>query len=280
MMKKILAVFLMLICCISLFGCGLSPKEEAEKFHEKYFKQEYSNKFLEEVHVALNKAYEQYGQTRDADKAFVSSFPYSEKLNTIIDKATNEKIENKEIFPLKDCFTNLLTETNKLYDALGSNDKSNYNNRLKAFNKAAFNYNNEYSKITTGKGIPVMNTNIGQLYAYVASDVAFAITDINTPWLRVQHLEKNPLFCDVFGIMIDQDNLAIGVLQVQKEVNDVVSNMDGIVEDVVSDGKLSNMWLIDEMKGAAVALLNIFGRFSGRKKETACAGTQTVSRMF
>ena len=25
-----------------------------------------------------------------------------------------------------------------------------------------------------------MNTNIGQLYAYVASDVAFAITDINT----------------------------------------------------------------------------------------------------
>lgn len=180
MMKKILAVFLMLICCISLFGCGLSPKEEAEKFHEKYFKQEYSNKFLEEVHVALNKAYEQYGQTRDADKAFVSSFPYSEKLNTIIDKAKNEKIENKEIFPLKDCFTNLLTETNKLYDALGSNDKSNYNNRLKAFNKAAFNYNNEYSKITTGKGIPVMNTNIGQLYAYVASDVAFAITDINT----------------------------------------------------------------------------------------------------
>lgn len=101
-----------------------------------------------------------------------------------------------------------------------------------------------------------------------------------TPWLRVQHLEKNPLFCDVFGIMIDQDNLAIGVLQVQKEVNDVVSNMDGIVEDVVSDGKLSNMWLIDEMKGAAVALLNIFGRFSGRKKETACAGTQTVSRMI
>lgn len=87
------------------------------------------------------------------------------------------------------------------------------------------------------------------------------------PWLRVQHLEKNPLFCDVFGIMIDQDNLAIGVLQVQKEVNDVVSNMDGIVEDVVSDGKLSNMWLIDEMKGAAVALLNIFGRFSGRKKK-------------
>lgn len=101
-----------------------------------------------------------------------------------------------------------------------------------------------------------------------------------TPWLRVQHLEKNPVFCDVFGIMLDQDNLGLCVLTMQKEVNDVVDKMDDIVEDVVEDGKITRFSLISEMRGAAVALLNIFGRFSGRKKETACAGTQTVSRMF
>lgn len=104
----------------------------------------------------------------------------------------------------------------------------------------------------------------------------------HTPWLRVQHLEKNPVFCDVFGIMIDQDNLAIGVLTMQKEVNDVVNNMDDIVEDVVEDGKITRFNLISEMQGAAVALLNIVGRLPSvmTKKETACAGTQTVSRMF
>lgn len=103
-----------------------------------------------------------------------------------------------------------------------------------------------------------------------------------TPWLRVQHLEKNPLFCDVFGIMIDQDNLGLCVLTMQKEVNDVVEKMDDIVEDVVEDGKITRFSLISEMRGAAVALLNIVGRLpSGHiKKETACAGTQAASRMF
>ena len=103
-----------------------------------------------------------------------------------------------------------------------------------------------------------------------------------TPWLRVQHLEKNPVFCDVFGIMIDQDNLGLCVLTMQKEVNDVVDKMDDIVEDVVEDGKITRGSLISEMRGAAVALLNIVGRLPAVhiKKETACAGTQTVSRMF
>ena len=103
-----------------------------------------------------------------------------------------------------------------------------------------------------------------------------------TPWLRVQHLEKNPVFCDVFGIMLDQDNLGLCVLTMQKEVNDVVDKMDDIVEDVVEDGKITRFSLISEMRGAAVALLNIVGRLSSGhiKKETACAGTQAASRMF
>ena len=82
--------------------------------------------------------------------------------------------------------------------------------------------------------------------------------------------------------MLDQDNLGLCVLTMQKEVNDVVDKMDDIVEDVVEDGKMTRFSLISEMRGAAVALLNIVGRLpSGHiKKETACAGTQAASRMF
>ena len=178
-MKKLFAVLLMFICCISLFGCGVSPKEEAEKFHEKYYKQEMKAFFQEHEKIA-KESYSKYGNTQAGDKAFIANFHYADKLNNIINKVNNEKFENQEIIPLKDYFINILTETNKFYDILASNDKANYNSSQRDVLKAAFKYNNEYSKITTGKGIPVMNTNIGQLYAYTASDVAFAITDIRT----------------------------------------------------------------------------------------------------
>ena len=73
--------------------------------------------------------------------------------------------------------------------------------------------------------------------APVQDEMALKMSKLyHTPWLRVQHLEKNPVFCDVFGIMIDQDNLGLCVLTMQKEVNDVVEKMDDIVEDVVEDG--------------------------------------------
>ena len=44
--------------------------------------------------------------------------------------------------------------------------------------------------------------------APVQDEMALKMSKLyHTPWLRVQHLEKNPVFCDVFGIMIDHANL-------------------------------------------------------------------------
>lgn len=96
-----------------------------------------------------------------------------------------------------------------------------------------------------------------------------------TPWLRVQHLQKNVAFCDIFGLIPESSTLAFGVLQMQKEVSDVVGVLPAIISDVVNQSRVSSH-LISELREAAVALLSIFGRET--KKETACAGTQTVSR--
>ena len=98
-----------------------------------------------------------------------------------------------------------------------------------------------------------------------------------TPWLRGQHLQKNVVFCDIFGLIPESPTLAFGVLQMQKEVSDVVGVLPAIISDVVNQSRVSSH-LISELREAAVALLSIFGRET--KKETACAGTQTVSRIY
>lgn len=96
-----------------------------------------------------------------------------------------------------------------------------------------------------------------------------------TPWLRVQHLQKNVVFCDIFELIPESPTLAFGVLQVQKEVGDVVGVLPTIINEVVSKSIISSH-LISELREAAVALLSIFGREA--KKETACAVTQTDSQ--
>ena len=95
-----------------------------------------------------------------------------------------------------------------------------------------------------------------------------------TPWLRVQHLQKNVVFCDIFELIPESPTLAFGVLQVQKEVGDVVDAMPGIINNVIQNENFGETILRD-LREAAVALISIFGRET--KKETACAGTQTAS---
>lgn len=97
-----------------------------------------------------------------------------------------------------------------------------------------------------------------------------------TPWLRVQHLQNNVIFCDIFGIIPDSPNLAFGVLQMQKEVGDVVGVIPSIINDVVSHSKVRSH-LVAELREAAVALLGVLGRET--KKESACAVTQTDSQL-
>lgn len=38
-----------------------------------------------------------------------------------------------------------------------------------------------------------------------------------TPWLRVQHLQRNVVFCDVFGLIPPADDLAVNMLRAQKK---------------------------------------------------------------
>lgn len=95
-----------------------------------------------------------------------------------------------------------------------------------------------------------------------------------TPWLRVQHLQKNVVFC----VWADsrKPDISFWCTTNAKEVSDVVGVLPAIISDVVNQSRVSSH-LISELREAAVALLSILGE-KQKKKETACAGTQTVSR--
>lgn len=180
MMKKLLlAIMAIFVFAMCIAGCGTSPKEEAQAFNEKFFKEEFQNKYGKEFNEAMNKYFEQYGETREADIALASNFPYAEKLNAIITNAQNTKIENKEVEPLKAKFIVVLQNQIYLLDLLKQNETTGNETVFQKMPQSIFDYKNEYAKITTGQGLPVMNTNIGQLYAHVASDVSFAVTNVS-----------------------------------------------------------------------------------------------------
>lgn len=54
-----------------------------------------------------------------------------------------------------------------------------------------------------------------------------------TPWLRVQHLKRNVVFCDVFGLIPPADDLAVNMLRAQKEVGEVVELFPQMVAKTV-----------------------------------------------
>lgn len=77
-------------------------------------------------------------------------------------------------------------------------------------------------------------------------------------------MQKNVVFCDIFGLIPESPTLAFGVLQMQKEVSDVVGVLPAIISDVVNQSRVSSH-LISELREAAVALLSIFGRETKKK---------------
>lgn len=79
-----------------------------------------------------------------------------------------------------------------------------------------------------------------------------------TPWLRVQHLEKNVVFCDIFKLVPPADNGAINVLRAQKEVNDIVALFPKMVEKAVQKKHLGDT-LLKECREGAQALLVLIG---------------------
>lgn len=178
-MKKILLVLLSLFSVLIFTGCGgPSPKEEAKQFNETYYVQGFKKELMAEFRKTMNDAITKHGNSEEADKAIIAS-GIPQKFKDSIEKIKQAKIENKEVEPLKNKLIKIEETFIALFDIVEKNDANNVDQTLKNKDKAEFDYENEYSKITTGKGLPVFNTPIGQLYAEEASNVLFTITNVS-----------------------------------------------------------------------------------------------------
>lgn len=91
----------------------------------------------------------------------------------------------------------------------------------------------------------------------------------HAPWLRVQHLQRNVVFCDIFGIVPDMSSNAMNVLRAQKEVGEVVSLFPQIVEKAIQKAHLGSK-LIQECREGAQALLVLVGMEVGQKEKLPC----------
>lgn len=179
-MKKLLLVLLTLFIVLSIAGCGgPSPKEEAKQFNETYYVQGWKNGIIKECNETINTIRNKYGQTANIDKILATESDIPQKVNSYLDTVKNIKIENKEIEPLKEKFTIVVNNYNNMLIGLANNDMNAARSAYNQIERGVFDYKNEYSKITTGKGLPVFNTPIGQLYAEEASNVLFTITDVS-----------------------------------------------------------------------------------------------------
>lgn len=178
-MRKIIFLVLALLTLL-VAGCGdPTPKEEAEQINQKFFVEGFQN-VVDESHKKYMEIEKQYGKTREADKA-LSKSDVPKKIADFTNTVKNIEVKNKEVLPLKEKLYALVNNFNSMFIAIQNEDKAQLDACNNAVNKLGFDYKNELAKITTGKPLPVMNTPNGQLYAYIASDVYFAISDISTP---------------------------------------------------------------------------------------------------
>lgn len=89
-----------------------------------------------------------------------------------------------------------------------------------------------------------------------------------TPWLRVQHLMKNVVFCDIFGIVPPASDNALNILRAQKEVGEVVQLFPKMVAKAVQKKRLGDE-LIKECREGAQALLVLIGMECEKPREQA-----------
>lgn len=114
----------------------------------------------------------------------------------------------------------------------------------------------------------------------VPDDMVLRMVSVyRTPWLRVQHLAKNPVFRDLFAGRLDvevgkQEPEAMGALRLQKELTDVAGHLPCITQKIL-DGTSIGPVIIKDLKEVTIAALN-FIAFS-KNSEAACAPTQTAS---
>lgn len=88
------------------------------------------------------------------------------------------------------------------------------------------------------------------------------------PWLRVQHLMKNVVFCDIFGIVPPASDNALNILRAQKEVGEVVQLFPKMVAKAVQKKRLGDE-LIKECREGAQALLVLIGMECEKPREQA-----------
>lgn len=108
----------------------------------------------------------------------------------------------------------------------------------------------------------------------VPDDVVLKMSNLyQTPWLRVQHLQRNIVFCDIFGLVpVQVENKAANVLKMQKEVSDLVKAIPAIIESTVANMCLSRS-ILQDCKDAMAAILPIVG---ASNEKAASAGTLTA----
>lgn len=93
----------------------------------------------------------------------------------------------------------------------------------------------------------------------VPDNVVLKMSQIyRTPWLRVQHLQRNPVFCDIFGLVPINDAEGIKILRVHKEVSDVSKLLPEMVEKTLNKTELGSR-MIKECREAAQSLLALIG---------------------
>lgn len=179
-MKKILLTILALLALL-MAGCGgPTPKEEAEQINSKYFVDGFKNGIVAEADKTFNEILKKYGNSPEADTAFMQT-DIPKKTVDFTNSVKNIEVKNKEVAPLKEKLYAVVNNYNSIFVAMQKGDGAQVQACIKASAKLGFDYKNELAKLTTGKGLPVMNTAKGQLYAYSASDVIFAISEISTP---------------------------------------------------------------------------------------------------
>ena len=92
----------------------------------------------------------------------------------------------------------------------------------------------------------------------------------------LQHLQKNVVFCDVFGLIPPANDLAVNMLRAQKEVGEVVELFPQMVAKTVQKKHLGDS-LLKECREGAQALLVLIGIEEEQKEKTPHANREPLT---
>lgn len=98
-----------------------------------------------------------------------------------------------------------------------------------------------YANMTREQAAMKINCSVSSIKEYelgrtVPNEIVLEMAKVyRTPWLRVQHLEYNVVFCDIFGLEPKTfTNVAMNVLKVQSSLCYVSKVMPKIIENTIS----------------------------------------------